>query len=172
MDSNRAQAPGLLRLPTLVPALVPVSLGVDANASVDETTTEPPVTAIEPGTRVLVMGAGTWMYMGILTQIFPRTDNHTAISDPRCMGLGPSPVNRLFPTLIMGTTLSKDQGTTPLLVTVNANTASTASVVIVTGSADVATDIPNPIPMVYPPRSPILTLPGPPPSCPGPKASL
>ena len=141
---------------------------------------EPPVTVMGPGTRVLVLVVGTQMCMGILTQTFPRMDKHTAISNPRRMDLGPNPVNRSSPALIMDTTpgppttLSKGQGTTSLLEIVNANVVNAvnaASIVIVTGNVDVATDIPNRIQMVYLPPNLILILPSPPRSRPGLKTS-
>lgn len=126
---------------------------------------EVPVTAMELGTRVLVMGAGTQMFTGILTQTFLRMDKHTPISNPRFMGMG-SPVNRLLPTQIMGTTpglpttLSKAQGTTSLLETANANivnAVNAANIAIATGNVDAAIGIPDPILTAYLPPNPILT---------------
>ena len=135
----------------------------------DGTTAKPPVTATKLGTRVLVMGASTWMSMGTLTQVLPRADNHMPISSPRCMPLDPSPVNRSLQSLITDTirglltTPREDRGTTSLLETAseNANTVNTANaagIVIVTGSVDVATNILNLIPPVHLPPSPIPTL--------------
>ena len=95
--------------------------------------------------------------MGTLTQIFPQMDNHTTISNPRCMYLGPSLVSLLLPTLNKGTipglptTPDKVQVTTPLLEIASgtANVVNVASIVIATENADAATDTLNPIPMVH-----------------------
>ena len=135
----------------------------------DEATAELPVTATELGTRVLVMGASTWICMGTPTQIFPPTANHIPISNPRYTLLDPNPVNRSLPSLITGTTRGpittprECQDTTPLLETASAivntvNVANVASIVIVMGSVGVATSIPDLIPQVHLPPTRIPTL--------------
>ena len=147
------------------------------SADVDEPITELPVTDIGLGTRVLTKGNDTQMYTGILTQVFPRMDNYMAISNLRCM----RPVNRSPPTLIMGTipgpptTPSKDRGTIPPLETASVNVVNAvnaASIAIVTGNVDAATDTLNPIPMLYRLPNPIPNPPSSPRSLPGLKTSL
>jgi len=135
---------------------------------VGEATAELPVTVTELNTRVLVMGASTWMSMGTPTQIFPRMANNMPISNPRYMLLDPSLANRSLPSLITGTTRGpittprEYRDTIPLLETASAivnteNTANVADIVIVIRSVGVATSTPGLTPQVHLPPTRIPT---------------
>ena len=135
----------------------------------DEAIAELPATVTELGTRILVMGASTWMSMGTPTQIVPQTANHIPISNPRCTLLDPSLVNRSLRSLITGTTRGpittprEYRDMTPLLETASVivntvNTENVAGIVIVIGSVAAATSIPDLIPQVHLPPTRIPTL--------------